>query len=118
MGFFLNRKKDSGQQSAEMNIKIKQAHDDAEHGDPEAQYKLALMYLEGDGVKKNEKTAAFWLEKAASQEHKEAMKKLSWCYLYGRGVKQSLSYALELGQKADGTACKVDTNKFGALVRK
>jgi len=118
MGFFLKLKKDNAQNKEDMNIEVKQIHDAAEQGDPEAQYKLALRYLEGDGVKKNEKTAAAWLEKAAAQDHKEAMKKLSWCYLYGHGVKQSLSYALELGQKADGTECKVDTNKFGALVRK
>lgn len=90
----------------------------AGQGNPEGQYCLALLYLEGKGIKKNEKTAAEWLQKAVDQEHKPAMKKLAWCYLYAHGTKQSLSTALELSQKADDTECKVDMNKFGALVRK
>lgn len=118
MGFFLNRKKGHAHQSADTNIEVKQVHDAAEQGDPEAQYKLALMYLEGDRVKKNEKTAVHWLKKAADQEHMEAMKKLSWCYLNGRGVKQSLYEYVLLSQKISGAGEQIDMNKYGLLVRK
>lgn len=90
----------------------------AENGDPEAQYNLGLIYLEGNGVKKNEKLGAGWIQKAANQGHIEAKKKLAWCYLYGRGVKQNLSHGLKLSQEADGTDFAVDMNKFGALIRK
>ncbi len=89
-----------------------------ESTDPEEQYRLGLQYLEGDGVKKNEKLAASLFQKAADQGHTPAMKKLAWCYLYGRGVGQNLSKGLEISQKAEGTEFKVDMNKFGALVRK
>ena len=118
MGFFLGRKKNNEQQTGEMNIEVKQAHDAAETGDPDAQYKLALMYMEGKGVKKNEKTAVFWLKKASDQEHIEAMKKLSWCYLNGRGVKQSLYESVALSQKVSGKGQEIDMNKYGMLVRK
>lgn len=90
----------------------------AEQGDAEAQYQLGLRYLEGDGLKKNEKAAAELFRKAMEQGHLDAQRKLSWCHLYGRGVKQNLSYALQLSQDADGTHEKIDMNKFGYLVRK
>ena len=118
MGFFWKRKKNEEQQNSEMNIELKQAHAAAESGDAEAQYKLALMYLEGDGVKKNEKTAVLWLKKAADQEHVEAMQKLSWCYLNGRGIKQNLYESVVLSQKASGAGDQIDMNKYGMLVRK
>ena len=90
----------------------------AEEGDAEAQYQLGLRYLEGDGLKKNEKAAAELFRKAMEQGHLDAQRKLSWCHLYGRGVKQNLSYALQLSQDADGTHEKIDMNKFGYLIRK
>lgn len=90
----------------------------AELGDPEAQYSLGLLYMEGHGLEKNEKTAVSWIQKAAEQGHNDAQRKLAWCYLYGRGVKQSLSQSVKLSQMAAGTGAKVDMNKFGLLVRK
>lgn len=90
----------------------------AEQGDVEAQYHLGLRYLEGNGLKKNEKTAAELFKKAMEQGHLDAQRKLAWCHLYGRGVKQNLSYSLKLSQDADGTHEKIDMNKFGYLIRK
>ena len=115
MKFLFGKKEDN---KKEQNGQMPECFPAAEQGDPEAQYQLGLLYLEGTGVKKNEKTAAEWFQKASDQGHNEAMRKLSWCYLYGRGTKRSLSEALRLSQIADGTEEKVDTNKFGALVRK
>ena len=89
----------------------------AEQGDAEAQYQLGLRYLEGDGLKKNEKAAAELFKKAMEQGHLDAQRKLAWCHLYGRGVKQNLSYSLQLSQDADGTHEKIDMNKFGYLIR-
>ena len=90
----------------------------ADQGDAEAQYQIGLLYLEGEAVKKNEKLAAEFLQKATDQGHLDAQRKLAWCYLYGRGVKQNLSHSLKLSQDADGTHEKVDMNKFGYLIRK
>jgi len=114
----LNWLKRKNEKIEELSPEIKLLLQNAENGDPDAQYALGLLYLEGQGVKKDEKTAAEWFQKATDQGHKEAQKKLSWCYLYGKGVKQSLTEALKLSQEADGTNEKVDMNKFGALIRK
>lgn len=90
----------------------------AELGDAEAQYDLGLLYMEGKGVKKDEKAAAGWIQKAADQGHNEATRKLAWCYLYGRGVKQSLTKSVKLSQQASGKGDQIDMNKYGLLVRK
>ena len=39
-----------------------------------AQYNLAVMYLDGLGVKQNKESAIFWMQKAASQGHLMAIK--------------------------------------------
>ncbi|MBQ7796059.1 MAG: sel1 repeat family protein, partial [Lachnospiraceae bacterium] len=93
-------------------------HQAAEQGDSEAQYQLGLLYLEGLGVKKDEKTGAGWIQKSAAQEHNEAIRKLAWCYLNGRGVRQSLAESVKLSQKASGAGSQIDMNKYGLLVRK
>ena len=90
----------------------------AEQGDPEAQYCLGLLYLEGNGVSKNEKTGAAWIKKAADQGHNEALRKLAWCYLNGCGVRQSLAESVRLSQLASGKGDEIDMNKYGLLVRK
>ena len=126
MKWFFNRKKEQEEKTietavesgSELQNKLHSCQQAAEQGDPEAQYTLALMYLEGQEVKKNEKTAVSWLQKAVDQGHEDALRKLAWCYLYGHGVKQNLSESLRLSQIADGTECKVDMNKFGYLIRK
>jgi TPR repeat protein len=41
---------------------------------PYAQYNLAVMYLDGLGVKQNKESAIFWMQKAASQGHLIAIK--------------------------------------------
>ncbi len=61
----------------------------AETGDPEAQYQLALSYLNGQGVTQNEEQAAFWLRKAAHQGHARAQDSLGVRYSTGEGVQQS-----------------------------
>lgn len=115
MKFLFGKKEEN---KKEQNGQMPECFPAAEQGDPEAQYQLGLLYLEGAGVKKNEKTAAEWFQKASDQGHNEAMRKLSWCYLYGRGVKQSLMQSVQLSQKASGTGEQIDMNKYGLLVRK
>jgi TPR repeat protein len=43
---------------------------------PYAQYNLAVMYLDGLGVKQNKESAIFWMQKAASQGYLIAIKTL------------------------------------------
>lgn len=42
--------------------------DAAEQGNASAQYHLAMLYLNGSGVPKDEKQAVYWLNLAAVQE--------------------------------------------------
>ena len=114
----LNWLKRKNENTEELTPELKLMIQKAEEGDAESQYKLGLLYLEGNEIKKNDKLAAEFFQKAADQGHLDAQRKLAWCYLYGRGVKQNLSYSLKLSQDADGTHEKVDMNKFGYLIRK
>ncbi len=118
LNWFKNKSEKTETASTPQDPELKLLMQNAEQGDAEAQYKLGLCYLEGDGLKKNEKIAAELFRKAMEQGHLDAQRKLAWCHLYGRGVKQNLSYSLKLSQDADGTHEKIDMNKFGYLIRK
>ena len=48
----------------------------AEQGDADAQYNLGIMYIAGDGIKRDENEAKIWLEKSAAQGHVEAARLL------------------------------------------
>src|ERR1022692_771398 len=58
----------------------------AEQGSAEAQFNLGLMYVNGQGVAKDEKTAVLWYTKAAEQGYAKAQDNLGWMYDTGRGV--------------------------------
>lgn len=49
---------------------------EAKEGDVEAQYRLGLCFLKGDGVKRSPSQARFWLNKAAAQNHRAAKRSL------------------------------------------
>lgn len=51
-----------------------------EKGDPEAQFKLGLMYYQGQNVKQDYEQAKFWLEKAAKQGYKQAVDEIEKLY--------------------------------------
>ena len=58
----------------------------AEHGNDSAQFRLGLMYREGQGVVKDEKAAVSWFEKSAEQGNVEAQENLGLSYAKGQGV--------------------------------
>ena len=58
-------------------------------GDADAQFKLAGLYAEGDGVKQDLTEAVKWYQKAAEQGHDGAQYKLGLSYQNGKGVPQS-----------------------------
>ena len=64
-----------------------------------AQYHLALMYLEGQGVAADPKKAAELFKKAADQGGKHAAYNLGLLYAQGRGVKQDFNKAFEIFKK-------------------
>ena len=62
----------------------------AEQGDPVAQTDLAVLFLEHD----KPKSALYWLEAAAKQNHADAIHLLGCCYLQGQGVNQDDNNAI------------------------
>jgi uncharacterized protein len=58
----------------------------AEQGDSDAQYNLAIMYDEGEGVAQSDRDAIKWYTKAAEQENPLAQFNLAVCYATGQGV--------------------------------
>ena len=66
----------------------------AEQGDPEAQYNLGDMYINGEGVPEDQAEAAHWFRLAAEQGHAEAQFDLGVMYSQGRGVPQDVVEAV------------------------
>ena len=58
----------------------------AEHGDALSQYRLGVMYSNGEGVPQDDFEAAKWFKKAAEQGYSDAQAMLGLMHLYGRGV--------------------------------
>ena len=80
----------------------------AKQGNAVAQYNLGVMYQQGKGVPKNDKTAGKWYTLAAEQGDADAQSNLGWMYYNGRGVLQDyvrahmwFNIAASLGDKDD-----------------
>lgn len=58
----------------------------ATDGNADAQYHLAVMYAEGEGVEKNLPKAATLLQQAVAQDHADAQLMLGLFNVYGDGV--------------------------------
>lgn len=77
--------------------KIKQK---AEQGNAKAQFSLGKMYVEGKGVSKDFKKAAYWCKKAAKQGYAKAQFYLGGMYFEGEGVLKDKAKAKYWIQKA------------------
>jgi TPR repeat protein len=58
----------------------------AKAGNPEAQFRLGVMYGNADGVALDYVQARAWFEKAAAQQHQGALITLAWMFANGTGV--------------------------------
>ena len=65
----------------------------AEQGYAKAQYNLALMYANGQGVSQDYKEAAKWFRLSAEQGNAKAQTSLGFMYVLGQGVIQDDVYA-------------------------
>jgi hypothetical protein len=65
----------------------------ARHNDPDAQYRLGLMYSQGKGIRKDQAQAIRLLRAAAEQAHPDAQGVLGLAYFLGHGVRQDLALA-------------------------
>ena len=57
--------------------------DASQLGDPEADYRIGLLYEKGEGVRGSMPDAVVWYERAAAAGHVEAQYKLGLIYRYG-----------------------------------
>ena len=73
---------------------------DAEKGDAEAQFFLALCYANGEGVSKNMAEAVKWWRKAAEKGNAKAQFSLAVCYENGFGVSKNMAEAVKWYKKA------------------
>lgn len=78
-------------------------------GDVDAQFELAGLYAEGNGVEQNLTEAVKWYSSAAEQGHDSAQYKLGLSYQQGKGVPQSdteayiwLNISAENGEPLNG----------------
>ena len=72
----------------------------AEQGDADAQFNLARMYDEGEGVSQDKAEALRWLRSAADQGNSSAQHNLGVKYNTGRGVPQDYAEALRWSRLA------------------
>ncbi len=72
----------------------------ASSGDAAAACELGQIYLDGDGVKKSNKTAFTYFRQSAELGNAEGMYMTGWCYRMGRGTSKNLDLAKEWWTKA------------------
>lgn len=72
----------------------------ADAGNVEAQVVLAMRYLTGDRVPKNQRNAVYWFQKAAYQGNADAQAELGRLYAIGEGVPKDNVRAKQLLQMA------------------
>ena len=67
----------------------------AKNGNSEAQYRIGMMFLEGDGLNANPQDAAYWFRKAAQNGHAPSQFAIGECFMNGTGVQQDTRMAAE-----------------------
>ena len=72
----------------------------AEKGDPDAQYNLGLLYMNGFGVGKNERMALMWFIRAGQQGLADAQYNAGVMFYLGKGVYPSYVTAVKWWQLA------------------
>ena len=72
----------------------------AKAGNAEAQFRLGVMYGNGDGVRLDYDQALAWFEKAAAQNHQNALITMAWMFASGAGVETDEARARDLYLRA------------------
>ena len=72
----------------------------AQKGDAQAQTSIALLYLSGQGVPRDDYEAVSWFRKAAEEGYARAQYNLGVMYASGRGEWQNYRLAVEWYEKA------------------
>lgn len=72
----------------------------AKAGDANAQYKLAILFAQGDGVARDRQQVLFWNRKAAEQGHADAQFGMGGMYFVGDGVATDRQQAMDWFRRA------------------
>lgn len=72
----------------------------AEQGLPQSQYNLGVLYMNGQGVAKDEAQAFQWFKLATDQNFAVAQYYLGLLYMNGQGVKKSMDEAIKWFKRA------------------
>jgi hypothetical protein len=84
------------------------AHAASQFGDPEAQYQLAKLYIDGNGVRRDPKHAVPWLVLAANKGHYRSQAVLGRILFNGEhGARQRAAGLMWLTIACDGPGAKV-----------
>ena len=88
----------------------------AEGGNVYCQHQLGYMLMHGHGMDSPDYTQALvWLEKAAAQDHRDAVAQLALMIDAGRGCLPSWRRARELNQRAIALGCEKATRNMQLL---
>ncbi|MBF0311547.1 MAG: sel1 repeat family protein [Magnetococcales bacterium] len=87
----------------------------AEKGDAEAQYKLGVMFENGDGVSQDYKKSVKWFRLAAEQGFLSAQNNLGFMFLEGRGVIQDYKEAMQWFRLAAERGLSAAQNNIGFM---
>tara|TARA_B100000676_G_C18017319_1_gene810430 strand:- start:341 stop:961 length:621 start_codon:yes stop_codon:yes gene_type:complete len=89
--------KETQMKSAQVAKAIDALHEAAEKGNAEAQFRLGVLYGNGDdGIKLDQEKAMSWFKLAARQGHENALITMAWMYANGAGVGANEKKAREL----------------------
>lgn len=97
---------------------VEQQQRAAEQGDVNAQFLMGWLYVNGDGVPKDDAQALSWYRKAAAQKHNGAQNNLGWMYDNGRGVPKDSSKAANWYLKAAQNGNAHAQNNIGLKLEK
>ncbi|MCG6965220.1 MAG: sel1 repeat family protein [Chromatiaceae bacterium] len=89
----------------------------AREGNAEAQFRLGVMFGNGDGVGLDYEQARNWFEQAAAQGHEGALLTLAWMHANGTGVDVDEDRARELYLKAAGLGSAKAQYVVGTMYR-
>lgn len=112
------KKTDQGEQSTQVkdDTEIGALKKRAENGDADAQFKLAHMYENGEGITKDLREAVEWYRKAAEQGRAQAQHNLGWMYIEGSGdLTKNLSEAAKWLHKSAKQGHKSSQNSLGYM---
>ena len=102
-------------QDGDYEAAIKWYEQAAQDGYANAQYNLARMYQNGEGVTRDYGAAIKWYKRAIKQTHSNAQYNLGMMYVRGKGVAVDYKAAAELFKKASSMGHRDSQNNLGYM---